>query len=123
MDQVHRLKLPWIRTCPSSSDIQDVLVSPHTSPGILSEKIKRDFGILSSDEFRGMKGDIMREYGEIAERIWNEIEKGSIIYVNNICAPGGREKRATMTGKREDSMLKSRVVFVDDFASVLINAV
>jgi hypothetical protein len=123
MDQVHRLKLPWIRVAPTSADIKDVFISPHTSPGILAEKVKRDLGITNAGKYAGMKGDIIREYGDVARDIWDRIESGEIVYINNLCAPGGREKRFAYNSCPKENMLKSRVVFVDDLMSVIINAV
>lgn len=43
--------------------------------------------------------------------------------MRNICAPGGREKRFVVNADPSKKFLKSRVVFVDDLVSTIINGV
>lgn len=43
-------------------DIKDVVISPHTSPGILAQKYRKDFGIVRCEEYGEMKGGIAYDY-------------------------------------------------------------
>jgi len=115
-----KLKLPFIKYIPKTREINDVAVTPYTSPGAIAKELIEEHEIFGPGPYQQGKGPLIEVYVKMFEQIYPKILSGEVKYVNNLTSLGGREKRISEGDKPNENKVKSRVVFCDDFLNTLI---